>query len=152
MMRRISETGSSTTTDGAKRRCAVARHELWWTLFWVTTLSGSTACFPSFDCSDRIISSVSSPDAYYAAELFERDCGATTGFNRQVAIRDGDDEFDGDRGVVFVIEGRPSISLRWESERELSIVYEREPDTEVFRSEPDWQDVRVEYRHLPRNR
>ncbi len=39
-----------------------------------------------FDCNNRLVASVDSPDKSIKAVVFERTCGATTGFNQQVAL------------------------------------------------------------------
>ncbi|WP_260926936.1 hypothetical protein [Novosphingobium sp. 9] len=43
-----------------------------------------TGC--SDDCSDTPIKIVDSPDGLHSAVLFQRDCGATTGFSTQVSV------------------------------------------------------------------
>lgn len=114
--------------------------------FWVSTqLMAYIGCVPMFECADTIKATSVSPDGFYAATLFERDCGATTNFNLQVKLQKKDENSDRDSDVLFVIEGRPDVKLTWNSDRHLKIEYSMLPSSRVFRSTKEWDDVTIEY-------
>ena len=54
------------------------------------------------------------------AVVFNRDCGATTGFSTQVSIVAAHEE-PSDGGNVLVLRGEVPLKLRWESETMLVI-------------------------------
>jgi hypothetical protein len=57
-----------------------------------------------------------SPDKAHKAVVFQRDCGATTGFTTQVSVLDADQELENEGGNVLVSSGKPSelpLSLIW---------------------------------------
>lgn len=74
-------------------------------------------------CENTVISSVASPNNQWQAVLFERSCGATTGFTSQVSIiESGETLSNGDGGNIYVSEGYPKeYLLTWESENSLKI-------------------------------
>src|SRR4051812_3963383 len=45
-----------------------------------------TSCFPFSECKNQIIKEIPSPNGQFKVILFERGCGATTGFNTQVSV------------------------------------------------------------------
>jgi len=75
-------------------------------------------------CGNGIHAEVHSPDHRYKAIVFQRDCGATTGFSTQVSILKIDAELQNDSGNIFVISGHPeahALQLTWLSNTELLI-------------------------------
>jgi hypothetical protein len=96
----------------------------------LTTLLFAPAC--QAGCRNEIINRVKSPTGIYAAAIFERNCGATSGNNIQVSIFRNDDATDGP-GNTFVIDypseyyqqGRPlpAVKLRWNNESSATIEY-----------------------------
>lgn len=54
-------------------------------------------------CQDTVASSSLSPNGALAAVLFQRDCGATTGFSTQISILQPDDKPTGG-GNVFIAD------------------------------------------------
>jgi hypothetical protein len=54
-------------------------------------------------CRDTVASSSHSPDGGLAAVLFQRDCGATTGFSTQISILRADERPNGS-GNVFIAD------------------------------------------------
>ena len=52
-------------------------------------------------CGDTPVQTVPSPSGSLKAVLFERDCGATTGFSSQVSILSHDENLGNEGGNVF---------------------------------------------------
>jgi hypothetical protein len=83
-------------------------------------------------CRNEIINQVESPSGVYAATIFQRNCGATSGNNFQVSIFRRDAALDGS-GNTFVVDypnnfyqpghPLPVVKLRWNSESTVTIEY-----------------------------
>ena len=111
-------------------------------------------------CANTVIARIPSPDARYDAIVFERDCGATTGFSTQVSILLSRDSLPSDSGGnVFVADtddgkapagpgGGPSVNVRWTSPDSLEI--RRDSRTRVFRSADRLGSVHVIHVSSPR--
>ena len=95
-----------------------------------------------FECLDKILQEADSVDGSLRATLFSRDCGATTGDNRQVNLRARVDGFDSRRGTVFVVDGAGDVAVAWTSPRVLQITHERGP---VVRADTSWDAVEIVY-------
>jgi hypothetical protein len=53
----------------------------------IALAGGGVACLSlAGDCSNQIIKQIPSPNGKMKAVVFQRDCGATTGFNTQVSV------------------------------------------------------------------
>jgi len=84
-------------------------------------------------CGNTIILRVSSPDGQHDAAMFQRDCGATTGFSTQVSILNvaeplsgAGDVFraDGNHGAARAGEwGGPWAEIKWLSPNHLLVRY-----------------------------
>lgn len=109
-------------------------------------------------CADDIVSRVTSPDGRHVAVLFQRDCGATTGFSTQISIVDvGSKPVGG--GNVFVADddhgsaragawGGPWAEARWLQNDRLIVRYASK--SRLFRTEAVVSGVRVIYRAADR--
>ncbi len=67
-------------------------------------------------CSNEITSELASPDNEYLAVVFERSCGATTGFSTQVSMLDNNSSLENEPGNIVIIDGHPKetgIELSW---------------------------------------
>ena len=77
------------------------------------------ALLPCAGCSDAcqntVASSTLSPNGALAAVLFQRDCGATTGFSTQISILRPDDKLTGD-GNAFIADDDHGVARvgNWE--------------------------------------
>lgn len=76
-----------------------------------------------------------SPDGRHRAVLFQRDCGATTGFSTQIAVLAAGETLPG-RGAAFIADigggevalgawGGPWAEMRWQSPYRLAVRYAR---------------------------
>ncbi len=93
-------------------------------------------------CEDDVYLSIISPDKKCKAVIFERNCGATTGFSTQISIIDADQELKNSSGNVFIIDGEPIFvapKIYWKSDNELIVNRpvngtEYKAETEIFLS------------------
>jgi len=79
----------------------------------VASLIGLSACGPDSLCGNKILAETLSPDGKMKAVLFTRDCGATTGYSTQISVIPQAKKLPNDGGNVFIIDGEPTITLRW---------------------------------------
>ena len=119
-------------------------------------------------CANEEMLRVPSPDAKLEAVIFQRDCGATTGFSTQVSIVPKGASLPNEGGNVFVADtdhgktpgtswGGPPIKLEWSSKLGLTVV--TDPNARIFHREPKisvstglfrTEDVVVEYKSVSR--
>lgn len=72
-------------------------------------------------CDNELIRRSISPNGLLSAELFSRNCGATTGFNTQLLIVRIRDLPSDEAGDFLIADGQLPITLRWLSETRLSV-------------------------------
>ncbi len=49
--------------------------------------------------------------------LFERNCGATTGFSSQISLIKADKVLNNEAGTIYIVDGYPKgYTLKWESD------------------------------------
>ncbi|MBT0587808.1 DUF5412 family protein [Alteromonas oceanisediminis] len=75
-------------------------------------------------CGNDIYSETVSPNGDLKVVVFQRDCGAMTGFSTQVSIIDADDTLENEAGNIYIIDGHPEISeliINWASDNEVMI-------------------------------
>ena len=110
-----------------------------------------TGCFNlAGDCEDTIVSRLSNPSATKQAVLFERSCGATTGFSTQISIipvgedlQDTGNVFVADGGTAATAWGGPWAEVRWLSPHHLLVRYDQ--DARVFKAAARADDTEVRY-------
>lgn len=83
-------------------------------------------------CGNTVGQTVVSPDGQLQAVVFERDCGATTGFSTQVSILRANQPLPNEGGSVFVTDAPDASALPvvWTGARTLQIQYPAQ--TKVF--------------------
>ena len=77
-------------------------------------------------CGNEIFQEVYSPDNKYKAVVFQRDCGATTGFSTHISILRASAKLTDEAGNIFIMDGHPgwaNIKINWETNRLVSISY-----------------------------
>lgn len=73
-------------------------------------------------CENTIIQTVESLNKKHKAVLFERSCGATTGFSSQVSILRIDEDLGNNGGNIYRAKGYPNnIALKWTSKNMLFV-------------------------------
>ena len=105
-------------------------------------------------CTDAAISRARSPDGQHDALMFQRDCGATTGFSTQIsilkagaALSGGGNAFraDDDHGAAAAGEwGGPWAEIKWLSADHLLVRYAAK--SRLFEQDDEVSGVRVTYR------
>jgi hypothetical protein len=97
-------------------------------------------------CGNEVLKEVASPDARRRAVVFQRSCGATTGFSTHVSVLDAGESVGVAAGNAFTADG-PIMDLlpavRWESAEKVVVAY---PSwARVFRREGRVKSVQVGY-------
>lgn len=102
----------------------------------------------SSDCTNRLIQTFPSPDSSLTAFVYERNCGATTGFNRQVVVMKSGKKFPPHAGPdsFFAIDGSPKVQIEWKTAGEIAVKYEL--GYEVIRAETNSEYVRINYESI----
>ena len=75
-------------------------------------------------CSNEINLDLVSPDKRHKAIIYQRDCGATTGFSTQISIIKNNEKLANESGNVLTSDGRPNDNdyrLKWLRADELLI-------------------------------
>ena len=104
-------------------------------------------------CENSVVSRTPSPDGQYDAVIFERDCGATTGFSTQISVVDGGKSVSGS-GNAFVADddhgaaragswGGPWAEPKWLSPARLLIRYAKK--SRVFEQSNNAEGVTITY-------
>jgi hypothetical protein len=90
-------------------------------------------------CGNEVYSEVISPNRELKAVVFQRDCGATTGFSTQISILDSDQDLKNVSGNIYIIDGHPNDvapPIQWVSATELKI--ERIRNGSEYKAESSW--------------
>ena len=103
-------------------------------VFGVLSVVFFTACNRAVDslCGNGILQTVRSPDGTLKAVIFERGCGATTGYSEQVSVLPAGDALPNRAGNVFVADSNhgaapdgPQVKASWQSADHLRIAYHK---------------------------
>jgi hypothetical protein len=110
------------------------------------------SCTPA--CENQVLQKVMAPDQGKVAVLFQRECGATTGFNWQVSImrpRETPGEignaFVGDLGNSGTAIPNSPIRLQWRSPDELIILHDRH--LRIFKRASHVSGITISLQALP---
>jgi hypothetical protein len=116
-------------------------------------LAGS-ACINNLagTCENEVKSEVASPRREYVATVYERSCGATTGYSTQVNMRPAGAPFLGEPklggsvedGVVFIADGQLLITVSWPDEERILVTGDME-SVKVSRRDSTWKDIAISY-------
>jgi hypothetical protein len=101
----------------------------------IATLAAVAGC--DFGCGDEVVSTTSSPSHAISAVVFNRNCGATTGFNTQVSI------VPSGAGNTLILDGTVPLKFLWVSESKLLIT--GLGSAKVFKQERSVAGVSVVY-------
>ena len=94
------------------------------------------------DCGVEIQSEQQSPGGAITATTLVRNCGATTDFSTTVVLHSTTEPFDSeDADEVLLLEGRRRVVVRWASDSELQLAFNR---SAVIRSNCERPDVRIQ--------
>ncbi len=77
-------------------------------------------------CGNTVFKVVNSPNEKFKVVIFERSCGAITGFSTQISVINAESELENDSGNVFIANGHPRENkprVRWITDQELQITF-----------------------------
>lgn len=112
----------------------------------------SVSC-DAWDCKNRLFQTVPSPDSKLKVVVYQRTCGATTGFNRQLAVLRSNQAFPSKARLdyFFDIAGEPKIQVIWKSNTDLLIRHES--SGKIYTASPTNGSIAIKYEQytLPAN-
>jgi hypothetical protein len=105
-------------------------------------------------CGNEVLSETPSPDRNRKVVVFQRDCGATTGFSTQASLLASDQKLGSGAGNIFVGDtdhgaapsgpgGGPELHVAWADNR--SVTLSHDSRVRVFKAERQKLDVSVTY-------
>lgn len=105
-------------------------------------------------CGNSLLSESTSSDRSVKAVVFQRDCGATTGFSTQISVMNNDSVLPNQSGNLFIADtdqgrapsgagGGPEVRVAWIGPRSLRVEYHQ--DARVFLNEHARLGVAAEY-------
>jgi hypothetical protein len=104
-------------------------------------------------CGNDLLETVTSPSGGRKLVIFQRDCGATTGFSTQASLLPAGDPLRGS-GNVFIADtdhgkapggpgGGPQLAARWIAEDTLELRYH--PQARIFRADSVQRGITIRY-------
>lgn len=107
-------------------------------------------------CGNDIWAEYPSPNGQLKAVVFQRDCGATTGFSTQVTILEADNDLPNRAGDILIIEGHPGTvapAASWSDDIALVLHYRQTGSESLAAKEwtasSIWSPVSVEVKYIP---
>lgn len=101
-------------------------------------------------CKEEITIGNITPDGRHVASVYQRSCGATTGWATFVNIRPRSTRFrGGGKDVIFGADGLYPIGVYWSDNTHLRVEYIRCPQNKIFKQEKSWKDVAISYVSYP---
>ena len=105
-------------------------------------------------CENKFLSETPSPDRIYRVVVFERSCGATSGFSSQVSVLKSGETLPNQSGNLFIadtdrgkapsgIGGGPEVRLSWTGLRSVRLIHHK--NARVFLANPRFLEVSVVY-------
>jgi hypothetical protein len=80
-------------------------------------------------CGNDIKQKILSPSGVKVAYVFERSCGATTGFSPQLSILDKNEDFDIQNESGNTFRSDKEFSIEWLDEKNLKVIYDKSSET-----------------------
>lgn len=105
-------------------------------------------------CSNEVVAEYPSPDRRMKVTVFERDCGATTGFSTQASLLGANRALPGGAGNIFIADGDhgaapegphggPEVDVHWLSDQE--VIVRHHVLARVFKAEKRYDGVHFDY-------
>lgn len=107
-------------------------------------------------CGNQVLSETQSPSGMRRAVVFERSCGATTGFSRQISVLPNHEDLFQNAGNTFIadMDQKPiedlALKTRWTTADELVVTYPVR--ARVFLQETRTRGVKISYEKAPDSR
>ena len=113
-----------------------------------------SGCDMLFGCRNEVLEEIPAPSKPLRAVIFQRDCGATTGFSTQVSVLPAGARLPASHGNVFDastdggaapsgLGGGPEVNLRWVDDSRLLIRHH--PKVHIHFAHTQIEGVSVEY-------
>jgi hypothetical protein len=107
-------------------------------------------------CGNEVVAEYVSPDRAKKIVVFQRDCGATTGFSTQASLVNASEKAPTEGGNLFVADtdhgaapaaawGGPALAVRWLDPK--LVILEHHARARVFKAEKLINGVAVRYTH-----
>ena len=123
-------------------------------LFAVLALGFLSRVDWEIECENSPLRESLSPDGARKIIVFERSCGATTGFSTQASLLKSDEALPAAPGNLYIADtnhgaapsgpgGGPALKIRWKTPR--SVILTSAVGARVLLAQPQIEDVRVEY-------
>jgi hypothetical protein len=134
-------------TGGLVALLFIAAGGFWWFLYYTADKM----------CGNQIISNTEMQEMNLNIVVFQRDCGATTGFSTQVSIIEIGEELPNESGNIFSADtdhgkapsgkgGGPEVKVEVIDEKQIKILHHQ--NDRVFNNQNKWQGVQIEYGNL----
>jgi hypothetical protein len=105
-------------------------------------------------CRNEVLAEIPSADGRRVVIVFERDCGATTGFSTQASLLPAGAALPNESGNLFVADaghgaapagpgGGPNVEVIWENGH--SVAVRMDPKARVFKAKKEIDGVHVTY-------
>lgn len=94
-------------------------------------------------CNNEVSHFSVSPDNKFKAVVFNRNCGATTGFNTQISIINIDSQLQTNGGNIFIMDNKENITLEWSSNNQL--VVKGNLNNETFKKLQEFKGIHISY-------
>lgn len=109
----------------------------------------SYAVYDFFDsmCANEVFETNKSPDSKYNIILFQRDCGATTGFSTQISIIPMNKKLTNNGGNIFSTDGHPNenmIDINWLSPTKV-VISNIPPQKRIYKKEKVFDNIEIVY-------
>lgn len=98
-------------------------------------------------CGNHVIESHVSPSHKWQLVLFQRDCGAISGFSSQISLLNVDENISSDfgKGNIYIANGYPKgFSIKWKSNKSVSIIT---PFKENFKMKKSLKGITFSYKY-----
>ncbi len=119
----------------------------------MTVLFSLSSCFNL--CENKIDYTVHSKDGNYIAYVFERDCGATTGFTTQISVLESHKRLKNKDGNLFIADddeanvsdiGTIATEVIWKDNNHIIVRYDSK--AKVFKKIESLQGIKIQYETL----
>lgn len=108
-------------------------------------------------CDNQIISGTELRELNMNVVVFQRDCGATTGYSTQISLLGVGEELPNESGNIFTADtdhgkapsaegGGPEVRIEIISGDHVKILHH--PNARVFNNQNQWKGVKISYGHL----
>ena len=100
-------------------------------------------CLDCNPCHDELLRECRSPTGKYEAQVYLRDCGATTSYSTVVCVH----QSGWNSAEIFIIHYRNEINPRWIDDSTLLIEYSGKT-ADVFKAIRNWHDIEIEFKRV----